>query len=256
MAHQERTYRNIVRRDNLVPFRVVVRETDLSIHAKKVLIDVAKNLVLSCRQEIEHYIEHYPEFATHLSPLPHSSPMPEIISRMIISSAAAGVGPMATVAGVVAEYVGIGLGPHSSEVIVENGGDIFLNTKGPVTVGIYAGTSPLSMTIGLRLPECNRPISVCTSSGTIGHSMSLGKADAVTVVSDICPLADAAATAICNQVQSKSHIEKAIDFGKTINGITGIVVVLDDRIGFWGDVEVVPLQPDAEGYRVHSGKKG
>ena len=98
------------------------------------------------------------------------------------------------------------------------------------------------MSIGLRLDPGESSLSVCTSSGTVGHSLSLGKADAVCVVSDSCPLADAAATSIGNRVKSKAHIESAIDFGKNIQGVNGIVVIMGLEIGMWGELEVVPIK--------------
>jgi ApbE superfamily uncharacterized protein (UPF0280 family) len=109
-------------------------------------------------------------------------------------------------------------------------------------MGIYAGTSPLNMKVGLRIPAADQPIGVCTSSGTIGHSKSLGRADAVCVVSKDCALADAAATAVGNRVGAAADIEKAVEFGRHIDGVRGVVVIAGDRIGLWGDIELVPLQ--------------
>ena len=108
--------------------------------------------------------------------------------------------------------------------------------------GIFAGESPLSMKMGVCIDTKNQPLAVCTSSGTIGHSLSMGKADAVCVISRSCSLADAAATSIGNQIKTKADINKSIDFGKKIDGIIGIVVIMDDKIGLWGDIEVIPLK--------------
>ena len=96
--------------------------------------------------------------------------------------------------------------------------------------------------MGICVDSKERPISVCTSSGTVGHSLSLGQADAVCVVSDSCCLADAAATSIGNRVSSKSHIQSAIDFGKHIEGVRGIVVIIGGDVGIWGELKVVPLK--------------
>ena len=86
------------------------------------------------------------------------------------------------------------------------------------------------------------PRAVCTSSGTIGHSLSLGVADAVCVVSESCPLADAAATAIGNRVEGAGDIQGAIDWGRGISGVDGIVVVIGDKMGAWGGVELVRIE--------------
>jgi ApbE superfamily uncharacterized protein (UPF0280 family) len=160
---------------------------------------------------------------------------------MVWAGHQAGVGPMAAVAGAVAEHVGTDLLSQSSEVIVENGGDVFLKTKGPSIVGIFAGKSPLSLRIGLRVCPENAPISVCTSSGTVGHSKSMGKADAVCVVSRSCCLADALATAIGNIVSIESDIPKGIEFGKQVQGVQGVVIIVNKKIGAWGDIEIVQI---------------
>lgn len=239
---QERSYRNLVLKDNLVDFRVTVKETDLFVQALKPLEDITRELILENRGYIETYIKRYPEFARTLKPWRVQGPEPKIINEMALAGEKAGVGPMAAVAGAIAEHVGSGLLKHSDEVVVENGGDVFLRLDNPVTIGIFAGASPLSLRMGIRVESSQRPISVCTSSGTVGHSLSLGKADAVSVVSDSCSLADAAATSIGNRVISKAHIQSAIDFGKHIEGVRGIVVIIGDDVGIWGDLEVVPLK--------------
>lgn len=240
--YQKRSYRNITCSNNLVPFRVVIKETDLFIHAEKSLKDIAQELTLRYRGYIEEYIKKHPEFAKTLKPWHINGPAPNIISDMAKAGEKAGVGPMASVAGAIAEHVGIGLLSNTNEVIVENGGDLFLKTYDPVTIGIFAGKSPLSMRLGLYIDSGIKPISVCTSSGSFGHSLSMGKADAVCVVSKSCAFADAAATSIGNRVRAKADIQKAIDFGKRMAGVKGLVIIMGDEIGLWGQVELVPLK--------------
>jgi uncharacterized protein len=244
MKHQERTYRRLAYRGQLVSFRVSVKETDVLIHATRPLEEITKELILKYRGYIEAYIRQNPEFAKTLRPWSPGGPAPLIVKDMAAASEKVGVGPMAAVAGAMAEHVGHELLAHSQEVIVENGGDVFLKTDGPVTAGIFAGSSPLSLRIGLRIDPGSKPLAVCTSSGTVGHSISMGKADAVCVVSGSCSLADAAATSIGNRVQSKTDIQQALDFGKQLEGVTGVIVIIGDAIGMWGELEVVPLNPD------------
>lgn len=239
--YQNRTYRNLLNPKNLISFQATVKETDLYIHATKQLSGITKELIFQHRRFIERYIELFPEFSTTLVPWYNSIGAPKIIQNMAKASIKAGVGPMAAVAGAIAEEVGNDLLSYTDEVIVENGGDIFLKTNNPVTIGIFSGKSALSLRIGLQLEPENHPVSVCTSSGTVGHSLSFGKADAVCVISDSCPLADAAATSICNYVKSINEIEEAINYGKTIKGIIGIVVIMRDKIGLWGKIKIVPL---------------
>ena len=239
---QKRSYRHLVLNDHLVDFRVTVKETDLFVQALKPLEDMTRELILENRGYIENYIKRYPEFARTLKPWRVQGPEPSIINEMANAGEKAGVGPMAAVAGAIAEHVGSGLLKHSDEVVVENGGDVFLKLDNPVAIGIFAGASPLSLRLGIRVESREKPISICTSSGTIGHSLSMGTADAVCVTSDSCSLADAAATSIGNRVLSRTHIQTAIDFGKHIEGVGGIVVIIGDNVGIWGDLEVVPLK--------------
>jgi ApbE superfamily uncharacterized protein (UPF0280 family) len=240
--YQRRTYRKLSYGGNLVSFRVAVKETDLLVHAVEPFADVTRELILKYRGHIEAYIQTYPMFARAMSPWQFAGPSPAIVRAMIDAGRKAGVGPMAAVAGAIAEHVGMELLSYTDEVMVENGGDIFLKTRGPVVIGLLAGNSPLSLRVGIRLHPADSPLSVCTSSGTVGHSLSLGKADAVSVVAVSCALADAAATAVGNRIKGKKHIQGAIDFGKEIEGVKGIVAILQDAVGMWGELDIVPLE--------------
>ena len=239
--HQERTYRNIVDSPGLIPYRVVVKETDLMVYTETKLVNETKELVLEHRGYVEAFINSHPDFAATLVPLKFDGPAPGIIVNMLKAARNAGVGPMAAIAGAIAEEVGLGLLKRTDQVIVENGGDVFIKMSSPVTVGIYAGSSPLSLKIGLQLKTDSKPQAVCTSSGTVGHSLSLGKADAVCVVADSCATADAAATSIGNLIDSAADIESAINAGRCIEALNGIVVIADEKMGMWGDLKVVPL---------------
>ncbi|MBA3037514.1 MAG: UPF0280 family protein [Desulfobacterium sp.] len=240
-GYQERTYRNIIGSNNLVSFNVIAQETDLLVHATKLLEKVALDMVLKHRWVIENYISTYPDFLKTLVPWSIEGFAPKIIRDMVYAGEKAGVGPMAAVAGAVAQNVGNDLLLYSDEVVAENGGDVFIKTNNALTVGIYAADSPLSLKIGLRIDSRDKPVAVCTSSGTVGHSLSFGKADAVCIVSDSCSLADAAATSIGNRVKRKKDIKAAIEFGNAIEGVTGIVIIIGDAVGFWGDIEVISL---------------
>ena len=239
--YQERTYRKLINSSELIPFRVVVKETDLMVYSATKLINETKELVLEQRGYVEAFIKSYPDFARALIPWQLDVPGPGIIVDMVKAARKAGVGPMASIAGAIAEQVGHGLLKLTDQVIIENGGDVFIKTNSPVTVGIYAGKSPLSLRIGIRLKSKSKPEAVCTSSGTIGHSLSLGKANAVCVVADSCSLADAAATSIGNLIDSPAAIESAIKAGRRLEDLSGIVIIAGEKIGMWGDLEVVSL---------------
>ena len=219
-------------------FTVTVKETDLFIRAASNLQRKALRLVEKYRGQLERYIENNPEFLTSLKPLAVSPGAPRIALDMIEAGNKVGVGPMAAVAGAVAEYVGRELLEFSPEIIVENGGDIFLKIARKRTVGIYAGDSPLTGKIGLEIVPQDTPMGICTSSGTVGHSFSRGKADAVVILAGSATLADAAATAICNRVISPDDIKSAIDYGKTLEGLKGIVIVIGENMGVWGNVKL------------------
>ena len=237
--YQPRTYRHWVQGQGLVSFHVVVKETDLYIRASSDLkIEEARNLVLKYRRILEEYIERHPSFATSLEPLTVDEDAPAIIGEMANASAKVDVGPMAAVAGAIAQFVGEELLSHSSEVIIENGGDIYLKSLKDRTVAIYAGGSPLSGKIGLEIKAAETPLSICTSSGTVGHSLSLGKADAVVVASKSATLADAAATAIGNIIIRPDDIAAGIEFAKHIEGLLGVVIIKDDKIGIWGNLTI------------------
>ena len=241
-GYGERTYRHQDFSSGMTSFEVVCQETDLMVRADRRLEDETREKVLELRGQIEGYIQRYPDFATTLAPWQKDDPAPEILRKMILAGHAAGVGPMAAVAGAMAGGVGRHLLTYSRRVVVENGGDTFLKTDGPTIAGLFAGNSPLSMKLGVRLESTGDGIGLCTSSGTVGHSLSMGNADAVCVVAAGCALADAAATAIGNRIRSPREIKPAIAFGRRIDGVLGIVVVWGREIGAWGRVELVPLR--------------
>lgn len=161
---------------------------------------------------------------------------------MLLASISAGVGPMASVAGAIAQAVAVALKPFSDSVIVENGGDCYLDLIEPTTVGIFAGPdSPFTDKIALKFAPNRFPLGICTSSGTVGHSLSFGKADAVTVVSPDAALADATATRLGNLVNTPADIHKALELAPGIPYIEGILIAVKDKIGIWGNLELIPV---------------
>jgi ApbE superfamily uncharacterized protein (UPF0280 family) len=161
---------------------------------------------------------------------------------------------MAAVAGAVAAGVGKRLLAFSEEVIVENGGDVFIHTREPVTVALFAGESPLSLRVGVQIDPAGESMAICTSSGTVGHSLSRGNADAACVVARSAPLADAAATALGNRIQDRSDIDPGMEWARSIEGVLGVMIVVGDRIGVWGAVDLVPLRAPKKG-KTKEGKK-
>lgn len=223
-----------------ISFQASYRETDLWIRAQKNLRKEAITSILNLRHQLEQYISLSPGFLHSLQPLPDDPAAPEIVQTMLHASRLAGVGPMAAVAGAIAQAVAESLKPSSSAIIVENGGDCYLDLQEEATVGVYAGpTSPFKGKIALRFSADQFPLSICTSSGKIGHSHSFGTADAVTVVAKDGALADAAATALANLVRGPADIAAALHEAQQIFSLLGVLIIIEDRLGIWGELEMV-----------------
>ncbi len=245
MSYDIRFYRNMKPGKDLVPFKAAIKETDLLIMVDKEsyrdeLVKLAEELVWKKRKELEHFISKEPEFKTTMNPYFISSRAPDIAVLMARAGNQAGAGPMAAVAGAFAEAVGKELLKSVEEVIVENGGDIFMKIKKVRKVSIFCADSPFSNRLAIEISPEETPAGVCTSSGIVGPSYSEGKADAVVVVSSSTLLADAVATAVGNMVKCKEDVEEVLEKSKDIKGIKGILIVKDDKLGAWGKIKVVP----------------
>lgn len=239
--YEPKTYRHQIKDTDLTSFTVTVKETDLYIRARRNLSRKALKAVSKHRDAIERYIERHPSFLTSLEPLSVEDNAPRIVKEMSLAAESVSLGPMAAVAGAIAEFVGKELLDFSPEVIIENGGDIFLKTTRKRLVGIYAGESPLTHKVALEINPEDTPLGICTSSGTVGHSLSFGKADAVIVLSSRTALADASATAIGNLIKTAADIDSGIEFSQGIGGLKGIVIIKGNKMGMWGDLKITPV---------------
>jgi len=242
IEYKERKYRNLIEGKDLISFQIKEKESDLYIRANQELSFYAKQMVSNFRKQIENYIYSYPLFKSTLLPYSQDKKAPEIIKSMIHTTALCGVGPMAAVAGAIAEFVGKELLNYSSEVIVENGGDIFIKSNQLRKVSVFAGKSPFSQRIILKIEAKENYIGSCTSSGMVGPSLSFGKADAVTVISDSVLLADAAATAVGNIVKIRKDVEQGLVYAQKIQGVKGVVIIKDDEMGLWGDINFTVIK--------------
>ncbi len=240
VSFKERVYRKWVKNEDLVTFEVIEGETDLLISAAKKIENEARLAILNYRRELEDYIRSDNRFFTSLEPVEVPEDAPEIVAAMADAARRCGVGPMAAVAGAVAEFVGRDLLVKSNQVIIENGGDIFIRSDKKRLMGIYAGEkSPFTGKLALEIGPSEQGIGVCTSSGTVSHSLSFGKADAALIISDNTALADAAATVAGNAVKTAGDIEKAIRFARSIDGIKGVLILIGDKMGSWGEIKLV-----------------
>jgi ApbE superfamily uncharacterized protein (UPF0280 family) len=162
---------------------------------------------------------------------------PEVAKRMARAAYLVGVGPMAAVAGAMAQCaVEAGLKAGAPEVIVENGGDIYLKAIEPVVISLNAGIAKLSNQLAFSLQPDDTPISICSSSGQMGHSKSLGKCDLATVVARDAALADAAATQAANLVKEEEDVNPALQQIAAIEGIEGVLIVKNERVGLAGNL--------------------
>jgi ApbE superfamily uncharacterized protein (UPF0280 family) len=241
-SYQHRTYRQTIEAKGLVSTFVKVQQTDLHILAAGPVEEQAYEAVFRYRNQLENYLAKHPDFLTALTPLRQDPLATPLIRAMLDAAREAGVGPMAAVAGAIAEFVGRDLlAAGEEEIVVENGGDIFLKRREECIVSIFAGRSPLSGKAGIRIAADTMPIGICTSSGAVGHSLSLGRADSVTVLAPSATLADAVATRIGNEVTGSEEIDRALRIARDIPLVLGAVIILGGRLGAWGQVDLVQL---------------
>lgn len=246
VPYEPRSYRSLYTNKDLIHFRVLVEETDLDIAVRKERYDLKlEKLIYSLVQEerelLKDYIKKDPLFLSSLEPYEPFSDAPPSAFEMSKAARLAGVGPMAAVAGYFSEIAGKKLATYSSEVIVENGGDIWLKLKKTRLVGIFAGRSPFSNRIALQINPNLTPLGICTSSGKVGHSLSFGKADAMVILANSATLADAVATAACNRVKSEQDLEKAVNFALEIPGVIGALCIFGDKMAAKGNIKIVPI---------------
>jgi hypothetical protein len=234
----KRFYRAWCDNQKLVNFTLKVKESDLYIRSQKDLTSEALESLQRHRRVLEEYIAQNPDFKTTLTPLPIDENVPELIHQMLLAARAVGVGPMAGVAGAIAEFVGRDLLKYSQEVIVENGGDIFIKSSGSQKIGIYAGSSFFTKRLVLEINSAQTPLGIATSSGTVGHSLSFGTADAVTIVASSAVLADATATAVGNRIINEDSLKQGIEFSQRVEGVKAAVIIKNDRVALWGEIKV------------------
>lgn len=189
------------------------------------------------RRELEKYIRAHPRFLYSLQPV-HVDEGPEVVRLMAGATERAGVGPMAAVAGVLADLAVEEMVREGAEVaVVENGGEASLVSDRPIDVALSAGDSPLSKRVGFRLEHF--PAGVATSSGLYSHALSFGESEAVTIFAENAGFADAAATAVGNIVKGddqRGSIERGVERALSIEGVKGVFIVYRGVVGMGGEV--------------------
>jgi len=200
-------------------------------------IQIAIDSIKQNYQELELYTRANPRFLHALAPLP--TPDKPFVAKMMAESAQkAGVGPMAAVAGAIADLAVKDMLLEGCRVaVVEDGGEISANSNRAIDVAVAAGDEPLSKRFGFRLTEF--PIGVATSSGRFSHAVSFGDAEAVTVFCDNATLADAAATAVGNIVKgedAQAGIQAGINKAFSIEGVEGVLILYKGQVGTAGKI--------------------
>ncbi len=239
--YQRRFYRDWVKAKDLKFAYFNYKETDLQILTDKPLDKAfVEERMRLYRWDIENYIIKDRRFLTALKPIEVELNAPAIIKEMNEAAKSADVGPMASVAGAIVQSLGRDLLKKGyKDVIIENGGDIFLASRKTRVVRIYTGLPKIWKDLSIKINPKNTPLGICTSSGSVGHSLSFGRADSVVILAKDASLADAVATATTNRVQSKEDLQEALKFARSIRGVKGVVIILKNNLVSWGEVKFV-----------------
>ena len=241
MEYRERSYRSRFSDDERRWFCVKFLESDLWIGVDRGSYRASMEadayaMLVDLRRQMDAYLLMDPAYKAALTPYDAGLEAPDILKEMSRVSHKTGIGPMSAVAGAVAKKVAEFLG--TKEVIVENGGDIYAQAASDMDISVFAGQSPLSEKIGLHIPAASFPLGICTSSGTVGPSLSLGRADAVMIVCKDVMLADSYATAMANRIKTVNDLQPVIDRISDIPEILGAIAVKDDRMAITGQFEL------------------
>lgn len=247
--YEPRTYRDGLEKDRFRTFTVVHKETDLWIAVGREsytedMVPYAVGRAEYYREQLEGYIRSYPEFGASFTPVSAAREAPLAAVIMAEAGKKAGTGPMAAVAGTFSELIGKDIIDRFAvkEIIIENGGDIFLSVKRKTVISVHAGTSPLSGKIGIEIPPGTANLGICTSSGTVGHSFSYGKADAAVVVAENTATADAFATAYGNTINESGDIRPALEHAKANPDIAGALFIKDMTAGAAGKIKLACIK--------------
>lgn len=263
-----RTYRlDTANRENEQKIQIIIEETDLLITLtnevnKEEIINFCTKEIQEQRNILKFWINLYPEIKDSLDPIPAPKNAPLQISAMCEASKYAHVGPFASVAGTIAQYIATKLYAYLREkkccpdIIVENGGDIYAYSSKERHIGIMTNPKEKCM-LGIKLTKEQFPLAICASSATIGHSLSFGQGDLALILAKNASLADALATRYSNLLQNKQDINSILAQAKkdhriqitdnpftetkTKNGLNGVFLQIDETIGAWGEIELIAL---------------
>lgn len=245
MDYTERSYRSRFSDDGRRWFCVKFLESDLWIGVdsgsyRASMEEAVYAFLVDLRRQMDAYLLMDPQYKAALTPYDAGLEAPCILKEMSRVSHKTGIGPMSAVAGAVALRVADFLKEKFGveEVIVENGGDIYASVAEDMDISVFAGQSPLSEKVGLHIPAAAFPCGICTSSGTVGPSLSLGRADAMMIVCRDVLLADSYATAMANRIKTVNDLQPVIEQIQNIPEILGALAVKDDKLAVCGLYEL------------------
>jgi uncharacterized protein len=231
-------YRGNVKTGEKYHWKITYQYSDLLLSSDKNVAGLIEEPLKEIYCYLNKCFEEDPAFLRSLSPVSIKPGYPEIIKKMCLLSAGFNVGPMAAVAGTVNEFLAEKINKYCGTLIIENGGDLYLRSKKDRILGIYVKNKYFKDSISIRIKSENMPCGVCASSGTFGHSLSLGKCDLAVVLAKSAITADAAATAVANSISSKDDILKSIKHFRNCQDIDGLLLIKEDQIGLWGNIEL------------------
>jgi len=220
-------------------YRLRYKYTDIFITSDADILNDLEEPVISFYSCLEGIILHDRTFLKSLEPIKEKENYPGYIKKMCRAACRFGVGPMAAVAGAVCDRIAEKISGNCGLLMIENGGDVFIKSEKSVRIGLFISNSFFSDRLNIVIDAKQTPCGICSSSGTMGHSLSLGKSDLVTVMAESAAMADAAATAVANSIMENSDVEKSINIYKKYKEVKGIIVIKDNSIGLWGELQII-----------------
>jgi len=234
------------------------KESDITIISElKSAILRAKRSFYPHRKNLENYIAQHKQFLTSFSPIKVNTEI-KIVKMMADASSICDVGPMAAVAGALADLMLESMKDQGDKengditpakiCLVENGGEIAVDSIKPMTIALYAGKNERNINIGFLIEKKDCPIGIGTSSATVGHAISFGQADAATIFAINATIADAAATKIANQVKGKdieASIKMGLDTIDDLYGVLGAFISRENKVGQTGKIpKLIKIEGD------------
>lgn len=218
--------------------RLAYKYTELYITSDTDISGKLRGPLISFYEQLEKAIKENKEFEESLAPLKIDKSCPAAVRDMCRSAALFDVGPMAAVAGTICDTIAREVSGACSFLMIENGGDAYIKSENTVKASLFTGSRYFPENIDISIGPGSTPCGLCSSSGMIGHSFSMGKSDLVTVMSGSTAEADAAATAIANAVKTRSDVDRIMEKYTHHSHLKGLIILKDDRMAAWGDLQL------------------